>query len=129
MYYFFEDFDDFLASVFLKFTKVLICGDINIHLDNHKASTSTKFTDLISSYGLYQLVNFATQHSGHTLDVVITSNRIINNDSLTVGSTDKTLFPTCDHFPIAFNILNNLADMTTDSLKPISFRNLKNGTI
>ena len=123
---FFEDFDDFLASVFLKFRKVLICGDMNKHLDNHKASTSTRFTDLISSFGLYQLVNFATQHSGHTLDVVITSNRIINNDSLTVGSTDKTLFPTCDHFPIAFNILNNLADMTTDNLKPISFRNLKN---
>jgi hypothetical protein len=122
---FFEDLDDFLATIFIKFNKILICGDINLHLDNFKAPTTTKFTELISSYGLHQLLSCATQRSGHTLDVVITSNKIINESSLNVGLFDATLFPSCDHFPIVFKIQSDLATKATDGLKPISFRNTK----
>lgn len=33
---FFSEFDEFVGSIFLKFTRIIICGDLNIHLDNPK---------------------------------------------------------------------------------------------
>ena len=47
---FFSEFDEFLGSIFLKFTKLLVCGDFNIHLDNLQAPATVKFQDLISSH-------------------------------------------------------------------------------
>mgnify|MGYP006152951405 CR=1 FL=1 len=31
---FFTDLDDFIGSIFVKFSHILICGDLNIHLDH-----------------------------------------------------------------------------------------------
>ena len=30
---FFTEFDEFIGSIFIKFHKIIICGDFNIHLD------------------------------------------------------------------------------------------------
>ena len=53
---FFAEFDEFIGSIFIKFQKIIICGDFNIHLDLPNLTDSTKFMNIISSYGLKQLV-------------------------------------------------------------------------
>ena len=56
---FISDFDNFIGDIFLRYDKLLICGDINIHLDEVSAH-STAFNNTISSYGLHQHVSDPT---------------------------------------------------------------------
>jgi hypothetical protein len=121
---FFSDFDEFIGSIFLKFSQIIICGDLNIHLDNPKLKNSSKFLQLLSSYGLTQLVTQPTHQQGHILDVVISSNKVIDPENITANPLDASIFPTCDHFPITFNVLSCLNGSRNEK-KTISFRNLR----
>ena len=102
---FFKEFDDFVGSIFVKYRKFLICGDFNIHLDNKRSRNTVKFAELLSSYGLHQLVKVPTHKQGHLLDVVISSHKIVCQDSITLDTIDAAMFPNCDHFPVKFNLL------------------------
>ena len=123
---FFEEFDEFIASIFLKFTKILICGDINIHLDENCTDTS-QFTELISAYGLTQHINEPTHNKGHTLDIVISSHKILKKTNIiqVCKSDSVDLFPSCDHFPLKFSMSRDIVSCKTEALKPITFRNVK----
>ena len=68
----------------MKFERILICGDINLHLDNTKAKLSIQFSELLSSYGLHQFVMEATHKNGHSLDAVISSNKLIGHNIVSV---------------------------------------------
>ena len=74
---FFDEFDEFLSSMFMKFPNILMCGDINIHLDNPYCSNARKFEDLLSSYGMKQVVTMPTHKSGHTLDFVAATPKVL----------------------------------------------------
>ena len=74
---FFSHLDEFLGSIFLKFTKFVICGDINLHLDNHSDPNTVQFNDIIASYGFEQFVQKSTHEDGHLLDIALTSNNMI----------------------------------------------------
>ena len=120
---FFGEFDDFLGSLFIKYSKFIICGDINIHLDKKSDSNSQKFNDLISSYGLNQLVDEPTHKSGHTLDIVIGSHNVIKESTIEVSKADSASFPTCDHFTVCF-YLNQCDSIQSNQKKTITFRNI-----
>lgn len=120
---FFSEFDEFVGSIFLKFTKIIICGDLNIHLDNPKLNNCQKFLELLSSYGLTQLVSQPTHKQGHLLDVVIGSHKMVNADSITISLLDASIFPTCDHFPVTFDLIQCSGIMKNEK-KVINFRNL-----
>ena len=122
---FFSEFDEFVGSIFLKFTKIAICGDLNIHLDNPQHPNSIKFLELLSSYGLTQHVTQPTHVHGHILDVVISSNKVTESNTVTINLLDVSLFPSCDHFPITFQILSCLRG-SKSAKATISFRNLRN---
>ena len=62
---FISDFDEFLSDAFTHYDRLLICGDINIHLDNEQLSDTKKFIDLIESYRMFQLVDRPTHKGGH----------------------------------------------------------------
>ena len=119
---FIDDFDQYLGDVFLRYEKILICGDINIHLDK-VSPQSTAFINTISSYGLYQLVSTSTHKAGHILDVVISSHKIVVGNSVTVDGNSSKSFPTCDHLPLIFELTSGVSP--GDDRKKISFRNLK----
>ncbi len=121
---FFTEFDEFVGSVFLKFRKIIICGDFNIHLDNHKTRGCFKFAELLSSYGLTQHVKDPTHKLGHLLDVVISSHKVVTPDSIEVRELESFVFPNCDHLPIKFRLLNSSSE-TLSEKKIITFRNLK----
>ena len=122
---FFSEFDEFLGSIFLKFTKLIVCGDFNIHLDNLQAPSTVKFQELISSYGLAQLITQPTHRHGHTLDAVLSSHKVVTKDSAHVSFIDGEVFNTCDHFPIIFELCS-LPYRSNDEKKVITFRSLKN---
>ena len=122
---FFSDFDEFVGSIFLKYSKIIICGDLNIHLDNPKLKNTSKFLELLSSYGLVQLVSQPTHKQGHLLDVVISSHKVIDPDKITIKLLDASVFPTCDHFPVTFIVPACLKGCNNEK-KTITFRNLRN---
>ena len=119
---FIDDFDHYLGDVFLRYERILICGDINIHLDEDLPQ-SKAFIDMISSYGLYQLVTDPTHKDGHLLDVVIASHQVVVDNSVTVDSNSQKSFPTCDHFPLSFHL--EYGASSSNDKKEIKFRNIK----
>ena len=121
---FFTEFDEFIGTIFLKYRKFLICGDFNIHVDEQKSRQAQKFSELLSSYGLHQLVNRPTHNQGHVLDLIITSHKVVCPKSIDINATDSKMFPNCDHFPVKFNLLNTSANSINEK-KIINFRNIK----
>ena len=121
---FFQEFDEFISSMFIKFPNILLCGDINIHLDNPYCSNARKFEDLISSFGMKQVVSMPTHKSGHTLDIVVASPKILTDDSAVVEPKIIETFPGCDHFPISFDLKKQFSFDSSEK-KEITFRNLK----
>ena len=51
---------------------IVIVGDVNIHLDDALAASTSAFCDILDCADLVQHVAGPTHHAGHTLDVVIT---------------------------------------------------------
>ncbi|KAL5260304.1 hypothetical protein ACHWQZ_G010434 [Mnemiopsis leidyi] len=119
---FLEDFDEFLDCVFPKYDKFLICGDVNIQLDK-KSAVSTEFVRILASYGLNQLINEPTHKAGHTLDMVTTSHKIIDNSTLRVLSDTLEIFKSCDHFPIIFTL--QCKTLRSNDKKKIQFRSIE----
>ena len=120
---FFSDFDDFIASIFIKFRLILICGDLNIHLDQLTAKTTNKLNELVSSYGLTQLVKGTTHKHGHTLDVVIASHKLLKYVYVNKNLTD--VFRTCDHMPVLFSFNSASSNLASNEMKQITFRDFK----
>ena len=51
---------------------LLICGDLNIHMDVPSDADTIRLKDLLNSMGLVQHVKRPTHIHGHTLDLIIT---------------------------------------------------------
>ena len=121
---FFSDFDNFIGDIFVNFPNLIICGDVNIHLDQPNLPESSKLNSIVSSYGLNQIISEATHKNGHILDVLITSPRLLDPDSTSISKLDSLAFPTCDHFPLFFTFACPTIP-TSQQQKTISFRNIK----
>lgn len=121
---FMEDFDKFLENVKIKFGKLLICGDINLHLDVSNNSQTIEFNNILQSHDLFQSINVPTHTSGHTLDVIINSNNTVELNEIDVHADSPLTFPTIDHFPFTFNVSNKV--LLNDYKKLITFRNTRN---
>ena len=121
---FFLELDEFLGTIFVKFTNIVICGDLNIHLDDSKSRTTSKFNQLITSYGLHQYVKEPTHRLGHLLDVVISSHKGVDPNSVVTGELDSQVFPKCDHLPVKFSFSRILPEAANNK-KTITFRNIK----
>ncbi|XP_070550146.1 uncharacterized protein [Ptychodera flava] len=112
-----EEFESFLHEI--QFNRFILCGDLNIHLDDPSSSEGKRFLDLLNSFDLVQLVNGATHRKGHTLDVIIA--RSTDADLLANVSPIDMCFP--DHYPVFFVI--NLSRPTRASGKEISYRQIR----
>ena len=119
---FINDFDEYIGDLFVRFDKILICGDVNIQLDLNSAHTNA-FINTISSYGLHQRISAPTHRAGHILDVVISSHKIVKDDCVIVDTDSSSNFPTCDHYPLLFDLCCGV--VAGNDKKKISFRNLK----
>ena len=88
--WFLQEFETLVSDYLLHPSEILLTGDFNIHFDTSD-SYSTRFKELLSSYGLNQHVNEPTHHSGHCLDFVITRDTpspLISNIIVNPGFSD-----------------------------------------
>ena len=120
---FLSDFDQFLGNVFTRFERILICGDFNLHLDVSTTCTH-EFTEILSSYGLVQHTNGSTHKGGHLLDLVISSNKLVMNNVISILKEHTKSFPSCDHYPLFFTLDTKRPD--SNVTKEICCRNIKN---
>ena len=113
---FLDDFDTFISDIFVKYDRFILCGDANIHLDDAQSQGAKRFTDIIESYGLHQIVVGPTHIAGHTLDFIASSHKVIKNNSTAIIS-DMDDFRTCDHYPLSFS----LADIASNDDKKVIY--------
>ena len=88
---FLHDFEEFIGNAFVKYKHFLLCGDVNMHLEKVSAHV-TEWNNILSSYGLHQLVTPPTHKKGHLLDPVISSHRIVNGQSVKVHNDTQKQF-------------------------------------
>ena len=73
---FYEEFSRLLERILGEHSeRLLIVGDLNFHLDDSCNSPATQFKDILEAFNLKQLVKGAIHVSGHTLDLLITSDK------------------------------------------------------
>ncbi len=68
---FIKEFADFLSELVLAADKVLIVGDLNIHVDNEKDALGSAFIDILNSIGVRQHVSGPTHCRNHALDLIL----------------------------------------------------------
>ena len=69
---FLSDIAEYLESIVLSSERLLIVGDMNIHMDVPDDADAIKFLDLLECMGLTQHVITPTHRSGHSLVLIIT---------------------------------------------------------
>ncbi len=110
---FLSEFSDILSFLCLKFERILLLGDFNIHI-YIKDSTITKYVlSLWECFELNQLVDCPTHNKGHTLDLVISNGSFVSQ----LSTSDLGL---SDHQAVFFNM--ELPDIYTTSSPIINYR-------
>ena len=115
---FFDKFESHLDSLIVKSGKLMLIGDFNIHMDNPTNNDCKKFNDILNTYGLINNIDFCTQESGHTLDLVITR----KIDEMKLIHTEPGPFLSDHRF---VRTIFNIKKPTTEKRK-IKFRKLSN---
>ena len=69
---FFTEITSYLEHFALYKCRIIIAGDLNIHVDDQNNSNATRFLDLLASFDCDQHVHDPTHTGGRTLDHVIT---------------------------------------------------------
>lgn len=95
---FITDISDFLANATVKYNKLLVVGDLNVHVCCPDKPMAKDFLDVIDSFNLIQHVTVPTQEHGHTLDLVLSSGFMVDN--LEIGDTVFS-----DHCPVVFDFM------------------------
>jgi hypothetical protein len=68
---FFEELTLLLEIVAAYRCEIVICGDFNIHVNDAADQHVCRFTEILESFDLVQVVNEPTHREGNTLDLVI----------------------------------------------------------
>ena len=102
----------------MKKGKLIITGDFNVHMDTPRNQNTSKFLDLLDSFGLSHHVEQVTHKSGHTLDLVISKSHDVPLDALTVAEPLIS-----DHNPVTFNLDTNKPAFPR---KEITYRKMRN---
>src|SRR5208282_4858841 len=105
---FLSEFQSFLTVAANTPNSFIITGDFNIHVNKESDPTRTKFTDLLDSFNLSQLVSAATHVDKNTLDLVIT----LSDSSICHNVSVLPVAPS-DHFPVL-----SILDLPTITPRP-----------
>lgn len=96
---FVNDFADLLGDTVLKFDKILLLGDFNIHVCCASDSLSIEFISLIHSFDFRQFVTGPTHVRSHTLDLVLSHG--VSVKDIEVLDTNFS-----DHKTVFFNVFH-----------------------
>ncbi|KAK6191023.1 hypothetical protein SNE40_002773 [Patella caerulea] len=115
---FLSEFTDLLYETFHSTSRLLLVGDLNLHLDDAKCSISNKFYDILNSFNLRQHTTGSTHRKGHLLDVVIT--RVLDDTVEDVNICDDLV---SDHFSIFTKLKIN---KPVPKQQTIAYRKIRN---
>ena len=93
---FINDFSDFLSGIMVKYDRVLISGDFNVHVCCESKPLVRDFLNLLDSFGLVQSVAGPTHEKGHTLDLVLSFGLSVSVDEICAATRIS------DHLPVLF---------------------------
>ena len=91
---FLTEFHNFIHSIYVDFTKLIILGDFNLHVNEILSPTSVQFQDILSSFNMSQLVNGPTHELGNTLDLIIANSEETDIRDIKIDFSSKS-----DHSP------------------------------
>ena len=91
---FMSEFDEYISELHLQNERIMITGDLNIHIDSTSNRKTLQLTKLLDNCNLIQHIKSKTHISGHILDVLITSAEV-NIANIDVGPNIS------DHCPIS----------------------------
>ncbi len=94
---FISEFTGFLGGIMMKYDRLVILGDFNIHICCPSNGLAREFLNLIDSFNLVQSVTGPTHKLGHTLDLVLSY-------GLTVCDFEIMETGFSDHKSVVFNI-------------------------
>ena len=81
--------------------RLIVVGDLNLHLDNEKDQNASEIRDLMHSLNLYQHVHEPTYDCGHILDVVVITS---TDDSSLFEGLSVLSFDRSDHHLLSFTL-------------------------
>ena len=122
---FIDDWNVLLSTLVICDGEIIICGDVNLHLDNSSNHYTRLFTHSLNAYGFMQNIKGPTHYQGHTLDVFITrdSSTLINDltviDPMLCNDDNNILQ---DHYAI---IARLSIEKQSPRNKSITFRKLR----
>ena len=99
---------------------LIIVGDFNVHFEKNELRDTISLSDLMSSFGLSQLVVGPTHTHGHTLDLIF-----LNTFELQTTTSSPVDFDIGDHFLVNLVLKNVQNNTAIPASKSISYRNLK----
>ncbi|GFR64446.1 ATP-dependent DNA helicase [Elysia marginata] len=67
--FFLNEFRDVVQTLRKKYTRFMIFGDLNFHIDVPSAPETKKFISLLNEFELQQKIHVPTHKDGHTLDL------------------------------------------------------------
>ena len=117
---FFQEFAEYLDLIGTKSGKPIICGDFNFHVEDSSDHAANKFKEVYMSKGFTQHNTLPT-HGDSTLDLVLTSDAICDNISVSdIHVIDES---PSDHSLLCFDIpatpVEIISKGTTTSIKQI----------
>ena len=96
---FLSEFYDFVENIFIHLKNLIILGDFNLHMNKTCESNVIRFNEILTTFGLNQLVDQPTHISGNTLDLIITNQGETQIQKITV---DHACYS--DHSLVYFNV-------------------------
>ena len=138
---FLSEFSEFLSSLILDSNRIILNGDLNIHVDVGTDSLNNAFSSLIDSLGFSQCVDKPTHIFNHTLDLVLVYG--IEIEHLIVFPYNKALsdhylitfeFTLVDHPPLKKNVfgrsisdsaINKFKEKIPSAINPLYLNNIE----
>ena len=96
---FLKEFNDFIEFLHFAYKEVILCGDFNIHCNDHSNTDVIQFYQILNSFSLEQLVHSPTHVLGNTIDLVICNPEDLSISNLSICSDSPS-----DHSIIYFSI-------------------------
>lgn len=124
---FMDEWQQFISTLTISNSELLLVGDVNIHLDKTDNSDTKQFTESMRSCGLHQHITEPTHVAGHTLDVLITRDKtaakFINDIEVRdIGLCTNKGILVRDHYAIICSIK---LEVKTSTYEMVSYRKLK----
>jgi hypothetical protein len=94
---FIQEFSELLSLCVTRYDKIVLNGDLNIHVNKKADQRTIELLNLLTSFDLTQHITDPTHQHGNTLDLLITTGLNINNISITD-------LPLSDHHCILFDV-------------------------